>query len=87
VFSFQDKTRANPDSVQMWRLILRTSSLRFTTPATSRHLADVVGSPPMESILVSLIAVSMFAIYGTAFFAIIYCAVRLAIRHERRKSD
>ena len=48
---------------------------------------DVVAFPPVESLLLSLLAFFMFAIYATAFFGIIYFAVRLAIRHERRQSD
>jgi hypothetical protein len=41
----------------------------------------------MELVTVSVIGLTMLALQGAFFFAIVYVAVRLAIRHERRTSS
>jgi hypothetical protein len=41
----------------------------------------------MEALLTSSIALIMFAIYGAGIFAVIYFAVRLAMRHERERLE
>ena len=41
----------------------------------------------MEQLGIALVVLGMWAIYGAAIFGIVYIAVRLAIRRERRISN